>query len=305
MIHLKGADMLNHSKPDIKRPRIAIAGATGRVGATLTALLAADPIDLVALTRDSSAARLPEGMVTFKVDFKRAETLEQALRGIDRLFVAHGTSLDQVPNEIALIDAAVASGVRHVVKLSALGPATRLLPLAWHMQIEAHLALQPIASTVLRPTTFSHVLKRLGPQIAAGSWAGAAGDGRVNFIDTRDVAEVARTALLEKIEPASQRAYHLSGPRAWTMNQVAEELARLLGHPVTYVDCSPAEQRGALLGAGLSPLVADLLVGLDQMFRESVIAETTSTVEDLTGRAPRSLTEWLTDNLDVFRAEPA
>ena len=75
--------------------------------------------------------------------------------------------------------------------------------------------------------------------------------------------------------------------------------------PVTYVDRSPAEQRAALLGAGLSQLTADLLVGLDQMFRESVIAETTSTVEELTGRAPRSLTEWLTENLDVFRAAPA
>uniref|UniRef100_UPI003F4945D1 SDR family oxidoreductase n=1 Tax=Cupriavidus necator TaxID=106590 RepID=UPI003F4945D1 len=289
--------MLNPSKP-----RIAIAGATGRVGATLTALLAADPIDLVALTRQPSTARLPEGVVTFKVDFQRADTLEETLRGIDRLFIAHGTSLEQVANEIALIDAAVASGVRHIVKLSALGPATRLLPIGWHMQIEAHLAQQPIASTVLRPSTFSHVLKRLGPHIAAGSWAGAAGNGRVNFIDTRDVAEVARIALLEEIEPASQRAYHLSGPRAWTMNQVAEELTRLLGHPVTYVERSPAEQREALLGAGLAPLVADLLVGLDQMFRESVLAETTSTVEELTGKAPRSLTEWSTDNLDVFRA---
>lgn len=290
------------SKPNIRKPRIAIAGATGRVGATLTALLAADPVDLVALTRQPSTARLPEGVATFKADFKRADTLEETLRGIDRLFIAHGTALEQVANEIALIDAAVASGVRHIVKLSALGPATRLLPIAWHMQIEAHLAQQPIASTVLRPSTFSHVLKRLGPHIAAGSWAGAAGNGRVNFIDTRDVAEVARIALLEEIEPASQRAYHLSGPRAWTMNQVAEELARLLGHPVTYIDRSPAEQREALLGAGLAPLVADLLVGLDQMFRESVIAETTSTVEELTGKAPRSLTEWLTDNLDVFRA---
>jgi len=294
--------MLNHSKPHSRKPRIAIAGATGRVGAALTALLAADPIDLVALTRESSTARLPEGLAAFKVDFKRADTLEEALRGIDRLFIAHGTSLEQVPNEIALINAAVASGVRHIVKLSALGPATRLLPLAWHMQIEAHLAQQPIASTVLRPTTFTHVLKRLGPHIAAGSWAGAAGNGRVNFIDIRDVAEVARIALLEEIEPESQRAYHLSGPSAWTMSQVAEELARLLGHPVTYVSRSPTEQREALLGAGLSPLVADVLVGLDQMFRESVIAETTSTVEELTGRAPRSLTEWLTDNLDVFRA---
>jgi NAD(P)H dehydrogenase (quinone) len=294
--------MLNHSKPNTKKPRIAIAGATGRVGAALTALLAADPIGLVALTRGSSTARLPEGLAAFKVDFKRADTLEEALRGIDRLFIAHGTSLEQVPNEIALINAAVASGVRHIVKLSALGPATRLLPLAWHMQIEAHLAQQPIASTVLRPTTFTLVLKRLGPQIAAGSWAGSAGNGRVNFIDVRDVAEAARVALLEEIEPTSQRAYHLSGPRAWTMSQVAEELARLLGHPVTYVDRSPAEQREALLGAGLSPLVADVLVGLDQMFRESVIAETTSTVEELTGKAPRSLTEWLTDNLGVFRA---
>jgi hypothetical protein len=80
---------------------------------------------------------------------------------------------------------------------------------------------------------------------------------------------------------------------------------RLEPRPRTYVDRSPAEQRAALLGAGLSPLVADLLVGLDQMFRESVIAEATSTVEELTGRAPRSLTEWLTENLDVFRAAPA
>lgn len=294
--------MLNYLKPNAKNPRIAIAGATGRVGARLAAMLAADPVDLIALTRESSSARLPEGLAALKIDFKKADTLEEALLGIDRLFIAHGTSLEQVPNEIALINAAVASGVRQIVKLSALGPATRLLPLAWHMQIEAHLAKQPIASTVLRPTAFTDVLKRFGPQIAAGSWAGAAGNGRVNFIDIRDVAEVARIALLEEIEPTSQRAYHLSGPRAWTMNQVAEELARLLGHPVTYADRSPVEQRDALLGAGLSPLVADVLVGLDQMFRESVIAETTSTVEALTGKAPRSLTEWLTDNLDVFRA---
>ncbi|BEP65467.1 SDR family oxidoreductase (plasmid) [Variovorax sp. V213] len=294
--------MLDHPNSNARKPRIAIAGATGRVGVSLTALLADDPIDLVVLTRQSSPAQLPEGVATFKVDFKHAETLDTALRGVDRLFIAHGTSLEQVANEIALIDAAVAAGVRHIVKLSALGPATRLLPLAWHMQIEAHLAQQPIASTVLRPTTFTHVLKRVGPHIAAGSWAGAAGNGRVNFIDTRDVAEVARIALLEEIEPTSQRAYHLSGPRAWTMKQVAEELARLLGHSVTYVDRSPSEQREALLGAGLSPLVADLLVGLDQMFRESTIAETTSTVEDLTGKVPRSLTEWLIDNLSEFKA---
>ncbi|WP_038910857.1 SDR family oxidoreductase [Dickeya dadantii] len=284
-----------------RKPRLALAGATGRVGATLTTRLAADPIDVVVLTRNPEAARLPTGISAVKVDFRHEDRLRDALRGIDRLFISHGTSTEQVANEIALIDAAVAAGVRHIVKLSALGPATRLLPIAWHMQIEAHLAQQPIASTVLRPTAFSDVLKRLGPLIAAGSWTGAAGNGRVNFIDTRDIADAARIALLEEIEPESQRVYHLTGPRAWTMADIAAELTRLLGHPVTYVHLSPSQQREALLGSGLSPFTADLLIGLDRLFRESAIGETTSTIEEMTGKAPRSLTEWLTDNLTIFQ----
>jgi uncharacterized protein YbjT (DUF2867 family) len=206
-----------------------------------------------------------------------------------------------VANEIALIDGAVAAGVRHIVKLSALGPASRLNPFAWHMQIEAHLAQQPVASTVLRPSAYVDILKRSAGQIAAGSWTGAAGRGRVNFIDTRDVADVARVALLEEFSSESQRAYHLTGPRTWTMQQVAERLSSLLSHPVAYNHRSPEEQRAALLAEGLPPLVADLLVGLDQVFRESVLGETTSTVETLTGKPPRTLQQWLVENIDIFR----
>jgi NAD(P)H dehydrogenase (quinone) len=288
-------------QPTARRPRIAIAGATGRVGSALTSLLASDPVDITALTRRPDAAQLPSGVTVAAIDFDQPNTLVEALGGADRLFVSHGTSSRQVANEIALIDGAVAAGVRHIVKLSALGPATRLNPLAWHMQIEAHLARQPVASTVLRPAAFADILKRAGGQIAAGSWAGAAGYGRVNFIDTRDIADVARVALMEEFGPESQRAYHPTGPRSWTMQQVAEELSTLLGHPVVYRHRSPEEARAALLAGGLTPLVADLLVGLDQMFRESVLAETTSTVEELTGKKPRSLRDWLAENISVFR----
>jgi NAD(P)H dehydrogenase (quinone) len=288
-------------QPSPRRPRIAIAGATGRVGSPLTGLLASDPVELVALTRRPDAAQLPKGVAVAAIDFDQPMTLQDALRGADRLFVSHGTSPQQVAHEIALIDNAVAAGVRHIVKLSAMGPATRLNPFAWHMEVEAHLAQQPVASTVLRPSAFADIFRRAGGQIAAGSWAGAAGNGRVNFIDTRDVAEAARVALMEDFERESQRAYHLTGPRTWTMQQVAEELSTMLGQPVVYSDRSPGEQRAALLAGGLAPLIADLLVGLDQMFRESALAETTSTVEDLTGKKPRSLRDWLTENIGVFQ----
>jgi NAD(P)H dehydrogenase (quinone) len=137
--------------------------------------------------------------------------------------------------------------------------------------------------------------------VSSGSWTGAAGEGRVNVIDTRDIAKAARVALLEDIQPESQRAYHLTGPRAWTMQQIAEELSNMLGHSVVYICRSLEDERAALLVSGLTPFVAGLLVGLDQMFRESVLGETTSTCEELTGEPPGTLSQWLAENIEVFR----
>ena len=293
--------MLNKLNSNFPQPRIAVAGATGRVGSLLIKKMASDSVTLITLSRQKSIENFPDGIVSTVVDFDRPSTLEDALCGVDKLFLAHGTSPQQVTNEIALIDAAVKTGVRHIVKLSVMGPPTPLNPFAWHALIEAHLAQQPVASTVLRPTTFMDVLKRAGSSVAKGTWAGAAGNGRINLIDIRDVADVARIALLEDVAEKSQRAYHLTGPRSWTMHQIAEELSRLLGHTVTYDDRSPDDQYAALIAGGLSPFVADLLVGLDRVFCDSVLTERTCTVEDLCGTPPRSLSDWLLENLDVFR----
>ena len=281
--------------------RVAVAGATGEVAGAVCRLLVAGGCDAVALTRHPDKVRANIGGARAAVDFSRSETLRTALSGCDRLFLAQGSSPEQVENEIALIDAAVAVNIRHIVKLSALGPATRLLPFAWHMQIEAHLARQPVASTVLRPSTFVSVLKFVGPQVAAGTWTGAAGEGKVNLIDPRDVADVAVIALKQNVGPESQRAYHLTGPRPWTMSQVAAELSKQLGYQVEYKHRTPDAQRSALLASGLPPFMTDLLVGLDQLLRESVLAEKTGTVEDLTGQPPRSLTDWLAENIDAFK----
>ncbi|MBR0954698.1 NAD(P)H-binding protein [Bradyrhizobium canariense] len=293
--------MFNPSQHSAGRPRIAVAGATGRVGSALISKLVAEPVDLVALTRTPGAERLPSGVSLATVDFDVRSTLDDALRGADRLFLAHGTSPRQVANEIALIDAAVAAGVSHIVKLSVLGPPSRLHPLDWHMQIEAHLAACDVGFTVLRPSSFVDILARAGAPIVNDTWGGAASDGLVNLIDTRDVADCAFAVLLEDAHATSQRAYHLTGPAAVSMPGIADELSGLLGRVVTYRHRSPAEQRENLLGSGLSEFVADLLLGLDRLFYESVLAETTSTVRELTGHAPRPVTDWLSDNISLFR----
>lgn len=293
--------MFNPSQHSAGRPRIAVAGATGRVGSALISKLVAEPVELVALSRTPGAERLPSGVSLATVDFDARSTLDDALRGADRLFLAHGTSPRQVANEIALIDAAVAAGVSHIVKLSVLGPPSRLHPFDWHMQIEAHLATCDVGFTILRPSSFVDILARAGAPIVNDTWGGAAGDGLVNLIDTRDVADSAFAVLLDDAHVTSQRAYHLTGPAAVSMPGIADELSGLLGRVVTYRHRSPAEQREKLLGSGLNEFVADLLLGLDRLFYESVLAETTSTVRKLTGHAPRPVTDWLSDNISLFR----
>ncbi len=292
--------MSSHARNQVS-PRIVVAGATGRVGAALVAHLQNDPVDVVALSRSPNKAQLSDKVSLATVNFDDPSSLLDALRGADRLFLAHGTSAQQVVNEIALIDAAVAVGVRHIVKLSVMGPASKLHPFDWHMEIEAHLARQDIGYTILRPSSFVDILARAGAPVAEGSWGGAAGNGRVNLIDTRDVADAARVALLDTAFANSQRAYHLTGPATFSMQEVADELSCLLGKTITYHHRTPEEQREVLINSGANDLVADVLLGIDRLFRESVLAETTSTFKDLTGKAPRSVAAWLSENIVAFQ----
>lgn len=280
--------------------RIAVAGSTGRVGSALIESLRNDAVEVVALTRNASGIVNNDGVYAAEINFDEPSTLADAMRGSDRLFLAHGTSDRQVSNEIAMIDAAIAVGVSHIVKLSAMGPPTRLHPFDWHMQIEAYLAQHDIGYTVLRPSSFMDVLNRAKTPVIDGSWGGAAGDGAVNLIDRRDVADVARIALLQNQLTSSQRAYHLTGPACVSMPRVADELSLLLGRAVTYQHRSAADHRQLLIESGVKEMVADLLLGLDLIFREGILAETTTTVSDLLGRPARSVSAWLSENLDGF-----
>ncbi|ONN64907.1 NAD(P)-dependent oxidoreductase [Herbaspirillum sp. VT-16-41] len=280
--------------------RIAIAGASGRVGTALVAGLATEAVNVIALTRMPKSNRFPSHIAQALVDFDKSASLQEALEGVDRFFLAQGTSPRQVENEIALIDAAIAAGVKHIVKLSAASLPAKLHPFDWHARVEAYLVSRDIGYTILRPTTFFDTLVRAGKAVQENTWGGSAGQGIVNLIDTRDVADAAKAVLLEPESTYWQRAFHLTGPRAWSMDEVARELTRLLGKSVAYTQRTPTEERQRLLNSGVSEFVVDLLVGLDRTVRESSLQEETNTVQLLTGHAPRQLPEWLSENISLF-----
>lgn len=99
-----------------------------------------------------------------------------------------------------------------------------------------------------------------------------------------------------------RRPYHLTGPDGLNMDAIAEHLSLAIGRTVNYTHRTPDEQRALLLSLGLPDMVVGILVGIDiESFASGASTEKTSTVEDVLGRPPRSVPDWITENAELFR----
>jgi NAD(P)H dehydrogenase (quinone) len=285
---------------------ICVVGATGRVGGRLTRRLIAAQAPVRILSRDPERATTVfngASVDTEYLDYGDPAALRAALRGVDQVFLSHGTSATQVEDEIALIDAAAAESVDHLVKLSAADGADgqRMIVGDWHQQIEKHIATVSLPATLLRPATFTDVLARAYSAVASGTWGGAAGAGLASLIDTRDVADVAYTVLDEGASKHAEKAYRLTGPEGVSMHDVAKRLSALLGVTVKYQERSIAEQAARLTADGLASVTVDVLLGVDESIRDGWHAEPTTAVADITGTSARPVDDWLREHVADFR----
>jgi uncharacterized protein YbjT (DUF2867 family) len=113
------------------------------------------------------------------------------------------------------------------------------------------------------------------------------GTGHTSPIASDDVARVIATVLADP-EVYLGGVLELTGPRSQDMKGVAEEYARALGKPVSYVDVpwdTWAEQ--TLPYANLGPYVEEHLAVMARLRRENRYDRVTDTVEEVTAPIPR------------------
>ena len=282
---------------------ILVTGSTGKVGQHLVQALQARGASFRALARSDGSARALEArqVQVVRGDLADPASFKAALRGIDRLFLLvsapHGSRL-----ELPALEMARAAGVGHVVKLSALGAdADASCPLLReHAVVERALEVSGLAFTVLRPTFFLQNWVAFHAQaIKAGQPVCVnAGDARLGWIDTRDIAEAAAEALTGKGHEGL--VYDLTGPETFSHREVAARLSRLLARPVPYLPVSDAQAFRAMTGMGMDPWYAYGMVTLFQGVRRGLADVTTGTVELVTGRPPRTLDAFLAEHLEAF-----
>src|SRR5205807_238184 len=136
-----------------------------------------------------------------KGDFNDPASLDAAMKGVDRAFLLSSAGPDQVKWAHNFIEAAKKNGVKHVVKLSALGADEKsTIGLAkWHGTTENELKKSGLGWTILQPHFFmQNAMMNAGSIKAQGMvYAPMKPDAKISAVDTRDIAAVAARTLLD------------------------------------------------------------------------------------------------------------
>src|SRR5712692_9605162 len=164
---------------------ILVTGGTGLIGSEVLRLLSR------ALVRNPGRAQALPGITWVQGDLAKPETLASVFAGCMKLFLLTGNVENASDLQRHAIAAARQVGVAHVVKLSAFGASQHSNSVIgrMHQQIEKELQESGLAWTMLRPHHFmQNLLSQADNMINQGVVYSSSGDGRIPFVDTRDIA---------------------------------------------------------------------------------------------------------------------
>jgi uncharacterized protein YbjT (DUF2867 family) len=237
---------------------ILVTGTSGRLGGLIfDGLSATGGVEVVAGTRAG------DGRTARHINFDDPATLTVGFAGVEVLvFVSAGYAEDDVvlARHGAVVDAAIAAGVRHVIYTS-LARTCDLMTIALaHRWTEARLAAAAFDVTILRNGLYVEVPVGLATR-SGDVVSGAFGAGRISVVAREDLADVAVRVASETQRDLDAdgrsrhagRTYELNGVTAIGGREIAEAFGRASGRPVEYRAVSLAEARTTLGRAGLEP----------------------------------------------------
>lgn len=287
-----------------------LLGATGRVGgATYTALRQLRPEARIRLLSRSAQApvqvdrahadqiELVQGTAN-----EGAALLDRALCDITAVLIVTGDHPDMAAQEIRVIEAAARQhNPPRVIKVSAITAGLPGRPSfgAQHGAVEDALAASGLAHVIIRPTFFFQSLELLADPIRKGFLPAATGQGRIGFVDLRDVAETAARALVSP--DLDGQTLTVTGAQSLSMGEVAQRIGTARARPLRHVS-PPRWLMPWLLrfGAGLDPWLASQVSTLMSCCAAGGEDVVTTTVSDVLGRSPRDLDGYLAEAVATF-----
>jgi uncharacterized protein YbjT (DUF2867 family) len=285
-------------------PVITVTGSTGTIGQELVRLLSKASAPTRALFRDPGKIQSLPGVAWVRADLRDASVIEPALAGTARLFLLSNNEPGFAKLQVAALRAAEDLGAAHVVKLSALGASdhSKSSIALEHFEVEQAIERSNMTWTILRPHSFmQNWLGDIAESVKReGVIESPIGEGRVPYIDTRDIAAVAAEALLHPDEHSGKR-YFLTGGDAVGFDDVAAALSRATGRHVVYRPISMEDARARLEASGAQQPLIDAYLAISAYQKAGgPTAKVSDKVERILGRPPRTVDDFARDYSGYF-----
>ena len=288
---------------------ILVTGATGTVGGEVVRQLASTDSKVNIKAAGHSLQELEKNIEddrikSTQIDFNEPETLRDALKSTDKVFLLTPFQSDMLQYSSNMLEEIKnARDIKHIVKLSVMGaefePGGRL-----HLQAEKMIIGSGIPYTFLRPNAFmqnfvnfySHIIKE------KGILSVPAGDGKVSFVDARDIAAVAVQVLIGNNDGKyNSKTYDITGPEAISYNDAVNILSEQVGKKISYVDVSKDDAIKAMKDIGLDEWLIDIILEGYNNLIKGYFSPVTTVVEEIVGRKPISFNEFAKEHVEVFR----
>jgi uncharacterized protein YbjT (DUF2867 family) len=227
-------------------------------------------------------------------DYDKSETFNQALHGVNKVFL-QAPPLDAQAYErlTPFINTLKEKGINRVVFNSAWGvDHNEEAPLR---KIERKLINEGFDYTFTRPNFFienftsgfaSHPLQN--DHVIVHN----AGDAKLTFVSTQDIAEVVVDAF--KDDKHIGKAYNLSGKEALSHQDVADFFSKKMNTAIHIVSLSPEDMKAGAMENGLPESVADYLVMLYNIASEGHMAHMSDDIKIVLGREPKTFEDIVT-----------
>lgn len=269
-----------------------ITGATGNIGKRLSEILLQKGQKVRAIARSQEKLKLLAGLgaETRPGSLEDSEFLMHAFRGATAAFIMipPNYQTDNMPQfqertGISITQAILNSGVKQVVNLSSMGAeqTEKTGPiLGLHYQEERLNAIPGLNALHLRPCSFMENQFWQIPLIKSMGICGSSlkADMPIPQIATQDIAEIAAKEMLSGIR--GQSAKELVGPEDLPMDQTAAILGKAIGkNDLHYVQFSYEDAVKGMIGSGLTPSIAQLLVEMEKAMNDGILGKPIPNVE--------------------------
>jgi len=287
-------------------PKILITGATGATGGSAILELLQRNIGVRALVHkiDERSDKLgTQGVEIVQGDLSDFEAVNGALKGMEAAYFVYPIQVPGILEATAFFaEAAEEQGVRAIVNMSQVSARRNAKSHASqnHWIAERLLDRSGIPVTHLRPTFFAEWLMYQSRAIREQDILPLPfGDGRYAPITGEDQGRVIAAILCDPAKHAG-KTYPLFGPKELSQYEIVEILSGIVGRTITYVPIDIETFQENFKARGFTPHFIQHISSVAIDCRNGLFAGTNDWVEELTGRKPLSIADYITKNKPMF-----